>query len=98
MSWVRSALIEGVDFGRIPTKRGPSKPSLWKPGAEKICGMLGLTVHFPNLHDYEQAALNGVELQNIIIRCEIVDESGHVVANGVGARSLKQDYGDINKA
>ena len=98
MAWVRSALIEGVDFGRIPTKRGPSKPSLWKPGAEKICGMLGLTVHFPNLHDYEQAALNGVALQNIIIRCEIVDGSGHVVANGVGARSLKQDYGDINKA
>lgn len=98
MSWVRSALKEGVDFGRIPTKRGPSKPSLWKPGAEKICGMLGLTVHFPNLHDYEQAALNGVALLQIIIRCEIVDGSGHVVANGVGARSLKQDYGDINKA
>ncbi|MDP2645319.1 MAG: hypothetical protein Q8P24_10295, partial [Desulfobacterales bacterium] len=24
-----------------------SKPSLWKPGAEKICGMLGLIPRFP---------------------------------------------------
>jgi hypothetical protein len=98
MEWVRSALVEGVDYGSIPTKRGPSKPSLWKPGAEKICGMLGVTVHFPTLHDYEQAALHGVELHHIIIRCELHDASGHGVADGVGARSLKQDYGDINKA
>jgi hypothetical protein len=98
MEWVRSALVEGVDYGRIPTRRGPSKPSLWKPGAEKICGMLGVTVHFPALHDYEQAALHGVALQQIIMRCEIRDAAGHVVADGIGARSLKQDYGDINKA
>src|SRR5262249_1892490 len=37
--WVREALVEGVDFGRVPTKRGASKPSLWKPGSEKITGM-----------------------------------------------------------
>jgi hypothetical protein len=98
MEWVRAALIEGIDFGCIKTKRGPSKPSLWKPGAEKICGMLGVTVHFPTLKDYEQAALNSIEVANIIIRCEIMDASGKVVADGVGARSLKQDYGDINKA
>ena len=98
MEWVRAAMVEGVDFGCIPTRRGPSKPSLWKPGAEKICGMLGVSVHFPTLHDYEQAALHGVELQNIIVRCEIKDASGGVVADGIGARSLKQDYGDINKA
>jgi hypothetical protein len=98
MEWVRSALVEGVDYGSIPTRRGPSKPSLWKPGAEKICGMLGVTVHFPTLHDYEQAALHGVELKHIIMRCELHDASDRVVADGVGARSLAQDKGDINKA
>jgi len=98
MAWIREALVEGVDYGRIPTRRGPSKPSMWKPGAEKICGMLGVTVHYPTLHDYEQAALHGVQFQHIIIRCELKDAAGHVVADGVGARSIKQDYGDINKA
>lgn len=97
MDWVRSALVEGTDFGRIPTKRGPSKPSLWKPGAEKICGMLGVMVTFPNLSDYEQAALKGTKLENIILRCEILSANGGVVASGVGARSLAQDYGDLNK-
>ena len=112
MGWVRESLVEGSDYGRIHVvakSKCPhgnrcrnvahfSKPSLFKPGAEKICGMLGVTVHYPTLHDYEQAALHGVQLQHIIIRCELKDASGHVVADGVGARSLKQDYGDINKA
>jgi len=98
MEWVRSSLVENVDYGSIQTKHGPGKPSLWKPGAEKICGMLGVSVHFPTLHDYEQAVLNGVSLQQIIIRCEIHAANGAVVAHGVGARNLKQDCGDINKA
>lgn len=98
MEWVRSALIENVDFGRIPTRRGPSKPSLWKPGAEKICGMLGVTIHYPTLGDYEQAALHGVALVHVILRCEIHDAAGNVVADGVGARSMKQDGNDLNKA
>lgn len=112
MEWVRAALVEGVDYGRIhivskdKCKHGRnctnpnhfSKPSLFKPGAEKICGMLGVTVHYPTLHDYEQAALHGVALAHVIMRCEIRDAGGRVVADGVGARSLKQDYGDLNKA
>jgi hypothetical protein len=117
MEWIRSALVEGADYGRIHTTgkqrcqfaahgrahecTNPqhwSKPSLWKPGAEKICGMLGVSVTFPTLHDYERTALNGVELKQIIIRCEILDSAGRVVADGVGARSVQQDYGDLNKA
>jgi hypothetical protein len=60
--------------------------------------MLGLTVRYPTLPDYEQAALTGAKLSQIIIRCEIVDASGRTVADGVGARLLSQDNGDINKA
>lgn len=98
MGWIREALVEGTDFGRIQTKRGPSKPSLWKPGAEKICGMLGVTVHYPNLSAYEQAALAGSTLAAIILRCELHDSQGRTVAEGIGARSLQQDGGDLNKA
>jgi len=112
MAWVRDALVDGSDYGKIHVvgwnkcKAGKeckdpthfSKSSLFKPGAEKICGMLGVTVRYPTLQDYEKAALTGAQLSQIIIRCEIVDASGRVVADGVGARIIAQDNGDINKA
>lgn len=116
MEWLRSALVEGVDFGRIHVaskdrcqfaRQGRvkdcgdphhwSKPSLFKPGAEKITGMLGMTVHYPSLPDYEQAVLNGIALTTVMLRCELRDAHGRPVAEGVGARSVGQDYGDINK-
>ena len=117
MDWIRMALVDGVDYGRIHTAGKTkcqlaaqgrarecldpqhwSKPSLWKPGAEKICGMLGVSASFPSLNDYVQASLSGVDVKHIIIRCEILDSGGRILADGVGARSLTQDYGDINKA
>ena len=75
-----------------------SKPCLFKPGAEKITGMLGMTVHYPSLREYESAALGKAELQVIVLRCELHDAYGNVVAEGIGARDLKQDWGDINKS
>ncbi|CAI8796538.1 hypothetical protein [Methylocaldum szegediense] len=117
LNWIREALVEGTDYGRIHifnrekcafAKRGEaercpinshwSKPSLFKPGAEKICGMLGVTVHYPNLTAYEQAALSGQPLDTIILRCELRDSHERTVAEGIGARSVQQDSGDLNKA
>jgi hypothetical protein len=110
VEWVRDSLVEGVDFGRIHTAKNCkdarsgcadpshfSKPSLWKPGSEKIIGMMGVTATFPSLLEYEKAAYSGVAIQDIILRCEIVDSRKHVVASGVGGRSLDKDYGDLNK-
>ena len=59
--------------------------------------MLGMTVHYPSLPDYEQAVLNGCALTTVMLRCELRDAHGRPVAEGVGARSVGQDYGDINK-
>lgn len=112
MVWVRESLVSGVDYGKIHVvsknkcDRGNactnpyhfSKDCLFKPGAEKIAGMLGVTPTFPTLHRYEEAALAGVALKQIILRCHMVDSAGRVVADGIGARSLDQDYGDINKS
>jgi hypothetical protein len=98
MQWIKNALVDKTDYGSVPTKRGPSKPSLRKPGAEKICGMLGLAVQFPTLDQYERAAVNGTEIKQIILRCELVDSYGCIVASGIGARNISQDYGDLNKA
>ena len=82
-----------------PNKYHWSKPSLWKPGAEKICGMLGLIPRFPNLDQYEQAVIGGATLKMIILKCELHTGNGFVAAEGTGARTVdKQDYGDINKS
>jgi hypothetical protein len=75
-----------------------SKPSLWKPGAEKICGMLGLIPRFPNLSEYESAVLRGEGLKVIILKCELHTPTGFIAAEGTGARRVEQDYGDINKS
>ena len=115
IDWVRSSLVDGVDYGRIHTKKKTecrhgsnctpdiepshwSKPSLRKPGAEKICGMLGVIPTFPTLKNYEDLALQGIPIDQIILRCHLLSQGGDVLADGVGARSVKTDYGDLNKS
>lgn len=117
MDWLRTALVDGVDFGRVHlvskercehARAGRvkectndwhwSKYSMFKSGAEKITGILGVTVHYPSLPAYESALLAGMELKTIFMRCELHDAAGHIVAEGVGARNIAQDYGDVNKS
>jgi hypothetical protein len=94
----RCSFAKRDEAAQCPTPSHWTKPSLFKPGAEKICGMLGVTVHYPNLTAYEQAALAGKSLGTIILRCELRDSQNRVVAEGIGARNVQQDYGDLNKA
>lgn len=81
-----------------PVKSHWSKNSLFKPGAEKILGMMSLTARYPNIHLYEEAVINGQDIQVIILKCELHTQNGIVVGEGTGARSVSQDYGDINKS
>jgi len=98
MDWIKSALIKDQDYGAILINGKPSKSSLFKPGAEKICGMLGIIPTFPNIHRYEEMALSGNEIKTIILKCELTTSDGKVIASGIGARQVGQDNGDINKA
>jgi len=111
ITWIQEELVEGTDWGRIHVIKKEqcpdgkycqnpyhfSKPSLWKPGAEKIVGMMGLKSAWPNLARYEDAVLEGKEIAQLLLRCELVNDSGLVVSTGIGARALKDDYGDLNK-
>jgi hypothetical protein len=81
-----------------PNKYHWSKPSLWKPGAEKICGMMGIIPRFPNLDEYEKAVLQGGDIKLVILKCELHTPSGFIAAEGSGARRVDQDKGDINKS
>jgi len=112
ITWIQEELVEGTDWGRIHVVKKEqcsdgkycqnpyhfSKPSLWKPGAEKIVGMMGLKSSWPNLARYEDAVLEGKEIAQLLLRCELVNDSGLVVSTGIGARALQADYGDLNKA
>lgn len=112
MEWIKESLVEGTDFGRIhfikkaicslgadcKNPKHFAKPSLFKPGSEKILGMLGITINWPALSQYEQMALDGKPIKDIILRCEAISASGEIVAEGMGARSVTQDSGDLNKA
>src|SRR5882672_3953768 len=60
--------------------------------------MLALPPKYPTMKDYEQAAVSGIAIETIILRCELHDQYGNVVAQGVGGRSVSKDYGDVNKS
>jgi len=106
---IREALVEGTDFGRIHVikrdrcDRGQycdnayhfSKPSLWKAGAEKIAGILGLRVTWPTLRAYEDRIIRGEAVTEILLRCELTNAGGFIVAEGIGGRT---NDGDLNKA
>jgi hypothetical protein len=100
IKWVRSKLVDGTDYGAIKRRDGSfTKPSLRKPGAEKICGMLNVVPTFPTLKEYEQLALQGVPIGQVVLRCEILAcAGGPVIAEGAGARNVEQDNGDVNKS
>jgi hypothetical protein len=106
---IRDALVEGTDFGRIhvmPKDRCPdgafcanayhfSKPSLWKAGAEKIAGILGLRVTWPTLRLYEDRIIRGDNVTQILLRCELLNSDGVIIAEGIGGRDVGDD---LNKA
>lgn len=108
--WLQDNLLEGTDWGRIHVvgkdqcKNGKfcqnmyhfSKPSLWKSGAEKIVGMLGLRVTWPDLKEEKRGLKEDNKI--IIMRARVVNDSGQILSEGMGARGLDQDYGDVNKA
>jgi len=98
VQWVKDNLTDGVDFGSIVFGKRVSRPSLLKPGSEKICGLLGLTPTFPSLPIYENKIIHGKDIDDIVIRCELVNSDGHFVAEGVGGRSVSKEKGDLNKA
>ena len=112
LDWIKEALVEGVDWGKIHTfgrskcSQGKnctnphhfSKPVMFKSGAEKIAGMLGLSACFPDLPELEKSVRDGMELKTLLLHCELVNGAGVPLAMGAGARSLQTDSGDVNKA
>ena len=80
---VQKTLKKGHDFGEVP---GTSKPTLLKPGGEKICMLFGLNPEYEFLQtteDYDK------EFFSYNIRCTLF-RNRQPVAQGVGSCNSKE--------
>jgi hypothetical protein len=85
---VKQHLTNGHDFGVIP---GTKKPTLLKPGAEKISKLLGLADHYEiidRVEDWEKP------LFRYLIRCSLVSvATGMIISQGLGeCNSMEARY------
>jgi len=80
--WVNTQLRDNVDFGKVP---GTDKPTLLKPGAEKILQLYGCSVETETTHR-EQDITTGY--LNIEVAARAVSiQTGMVVGVGLGSCS-----------
>lgn len=75
-----------------------SDPDLSKKGAEKICGLLGLTTRFLGMDDFRRAALKGIKIQDVVADCELAGVSGAALSQGTGSCSIDEVSGSLNRA
>ncbi len=78
-SFVKEIMIPGVDFGVVP---GCNKPTLLKPGAEKICDVYGFSKHVEVINRVEHwnEGLFHYEVKATLIN----KRTGFVEAEGIG--------------
>ena len=90
-------LKSGTDFGTINSNGRESKPSLFKPGAEKICLLFQLRPKFGADRATLEMAGNPPGLFAYI--CRLVDHHNRVVGEGRGAAELSEREGwTVNNA
>ncbi|HUS17992.1 MAG TPA: hypothetical protein VM536_23595 [Chloroflexia bacterium] len=90
-------LKSGSDFGTIMAGRRESKPSLFKPGAEKICLLFQLRPKFSP--DRATLAMAGNPPGLFAYVCRLVDTQGRIVGEGRGAADLGERNGwTVNNA
>jgi hypothetical protein len=96
--YIKNNMVEGKDYGSITIQGKQSKPSLFKPGAEKFCGLFKIRAAFKK--DLETVGMLGDKPGIIAYICELVDSRGQVIGEGRGSSSVDpngKDF-DVNKA
>lgn len=94
--FLKQELKANIDYYTLRIGGKDSKPSLSKAGAEKVLGWLKLQASFtPDTGTWEML---GRPQDLVCYVCTIRTRSGEIVGEGRGARSLKKDGGDVNKA
>lgn len=96
---IKEMLVAGVDYGVIP---GTDKPTLLKPGAEKICTFFGYAPHYDELVGIEDWAgeRHGEPLFYYKFRCTLAKD-GKAVGEGIGSANTweaKYRYRNASRA
>ncbi len=90
--FVKEMMIPNVDYGVIPKC---NKPSLFKPGAEKLCDIFGFSKQLEILNRIEDwdKGLFHYEIKTILInkRTGLVESEGIGCCNSMEAKFKKQD-------
>lgn len=83
--FIASELMEGVDYGKVG---GYTKPTLLKPGAEKICRFLQLAITYSVDHRHEDWQEGVFHFE---VRVQLLDGStNQVVSDGIGSCNSKE--------
>lgn len=88
---IQSQLVEGHDYGQAFF--GSGKPSLLKPGAEKILMLMGLSSQYEiieKIQDYDEGFFS------YTIRC-ILTKNGQVITEGLGHCNSKEKKYESDK-
>lgn len=87
-AFIKSEMVEGIDFGTIA---GTKNPSLYKPGAEKLAQLFGLGARFPLR---EHAIDHHANFAMFTYTCEIYHlRTGTAIAQCEGlCNSLEKQY------
>jgi hypothetical protein len=94
--FLKQELQANIDYYTLRIGSKDSKPSLSKAGAEKVMGWLKLQASFtPDTGTWEML---GKPQDLVCYVCTLRTRSGEIVGEGRGARSIKKDGGDVNKA
>lgn len=96
--YISNNMVSGKDYGTITIKGAVSKPSLFKPGAEKFCGLFKIRATFRRDEDTREMLGNKDGI--IAYVCELVDSRGQIVGEGRGTAKTDPVNGsdfDINK-
>lgn len=99
--YIKNNMVDGKDYGKITIEKNgktfDSKPSLFKPGAEKFCGLFKIRPTFKK--DTETVEMLGNTPGIIAYICELVDSRGQVIGEGRGTAKTDPSGADfdINK-
>ncbi len=82
----KEVMVKDVDFGVIP---GTPKPSLWKPGAEKLAEFYG---YAPVIKDTRESVNEQTGFARMVVTIALVERgTGEIVAEGVGEANTMED-------